>query len=156
MAKRFTDTEKYKDPWFRRLKPALKTLFLFMCDDCNHAGIWKENFDSFELYYGFKLTHDDMIGFGDKVLQLDNDTYLIRNFIKFQYGELNPDNKAHLGVIRALSYAGFDPEIYIAPSKRLQRCTGIGIGIGEGAGIGIGTGVGTSGKETISVNEIPF
>lgn len=102
MAKRFTDTEKYKDPWFRKLKPELKMLFLFICDDCNHAGIWKENFDSFELFYGKKMTHEDMKGFGDKILRLNEDTYYIKGFIKFQYGILYENNSAHLGVIKQL------------------------------------------------------
>ena len=148
MAKRFTDTEKYKDPWFRRLEPKIKILFLFMCDDCNHAGIWKENFDLFKLMYGFDVTHEDMLKLGDKVLRINEETYLIQSFIKFQYGNLNPNNKAHYGVIRALNYLGIDYQQYIAPLKELARCTGIGIGNGEGTGIGKGNGITTT--------DIPF
>lgn len=116
-------------------------LFLFMCDDCNHAGIWKENFDLFKLYYGFSVGHSDMHLFGDKVARISDDTYLLQNFIKFQYGNLNPANKAHLGVIRALTYAGVDYHDYEAPLKPLGSPTGIGTG--EGAGIGLGTGTGS-------------
>lgn len=157
MPKRFTDTNKYKDPWFRKLEPKLKVLFLFMCDDCDHAGVWKENFQTFNMLFGFNASASDMVGFGDKILMLNEETYLIRSFIKYQYGPLNPDNKAHLGVIRALSYAGVDYAGYIKKGKDLQRSTGIGIGIGEGTGIGIGTGVGTDAPApTITSKEIPF
>lgn len=159
MAKRFTDTEKYKDPWFRKLSPKHKILFLFMCDDCNHAGIWKENFDAFNIYYGMQADHKDMKAYGDKVIKVDSDTYLIKSFIKFQYGNLNPQNKAHFGVIRALTYANIDYSEYVAPLKPLPRCTGIGIGEGIGAGIGVGTGVGTQSKKDepgITTDQIPF
>jgi len=161
MAKRFTDSEKYKDPWFRKLKPEIKMLFLFICDDCNHAGIWKENFDSFFMYYNFRLNHDDMKPLSEKVIRIDSDTYLIKSFIKFQYGNLNPQNKAHLGVIRALNYAGVDYMEYVAPLKQLQSCTGIGTGTGTEAGIEVKTGTGTPGfvrqsNTGLTTSDIPF
>ena len=131
-----------------------------MCDDCNHAGVWKENFKIFELMFDYKLNHKDMKGFGDKVVRIDEETYLIVNFIRFQYGRLNAANKAHLGVIRALEYVGVDSTTYIAPSKPLDRCTGIGIGVGVGvgAGIGIGIGVGQGVDESkdLTTSTIPF
>ena len=156
MAKRFSDTEKYKDPWFRNLKPSLKTLFLFMCDDCNHAGVWKENFKIFELMFEYIVTHKDLKGFGDKVVRIDEDTYLLVNFIRFQYGKLNVANKAHLGVVRALEYVGVNPDEYIAPSKPLPRCTGVGVGVGVGVGTGIGIGVGIGTDNDLTSSTIPF
>lgn len=125
MAKRFTDTEKYKDPWFRRLPPKLKTLFYFMCDDCNHAGVWKENFDMFEMFFKIKVTHDDMKEFGEKIVRLDNDTYFLTSFIKFQYGTLNKANNAHQGVIKSLNYNNIEISPYLAPAKPLPSpCLG--------------------------------
>src|SRR3990167_4268487 len=121
MAKRFTDTEKYKDPWFRNLKPELKILFMFMCDDCNHAGVWKENFFLFNIYYNLSLTHDDMAGFDDRVICISPDTYFLKNFIKFQYGELNPNNNAHRGVIKSLKYNNLQTRGYVAPRQPLPR-----------------------------------
>lgn len=160
MAKRFTDTEKYKDPWFRRLKPELKTLFLFMCDDCNHAGVWKENLDTFNFIYKTNVQSQEIDTMGDKVQKINDDTYLLHSFIKFQYGDLNPENKAHFGVIRALQYAGVDYTPYLAPSKQLPSSQGIGTGNGEGSGNGVGTGVGTQSVETttlgITTREVPF
>jgi hypothetical protein len=102
MAKRFTDSEKYKDPWFRKLTPKLKMLFIFMCDDCNHAGIWKENFAIFEFLFNQKVDDSDIDGFGGKVIRINQETYYIKGFVKFQYGTLYENNSAHLGVIKQL------------------------------------------------------
>jgi hypothetical protein len=152
MAKRFTDTDKYKDPWFRKLTITGKMLFLFMCDDCNHAGIWKENLDSFNFIFQCNATKSDVEALKERVLRIDDDTYLIRSFIKFQYGKLNPANKAHLGVIRALLYVGIDYMPYIDEMKGLPSPTGIGIGTGEGAGNGIRNGTSTD----FTTTDIPF
>jgi len=158
MAKRFTDTEKYKDPWFRRLTPKAKILFQFICDDCNHGGIWKENFETFKFYYNITVTHKTMKEFGDKVHRIDNDTYLIRSFIKFQYGKLNPSNKAHLGAIRALHYAGIPELDQMLTTKGPHSSLGIGTGEGNGTGEGSdkGNGEGTRGKKHPTVDDIPF
>jgi hypothetical protein len=159
MSKRFTDSDKYKDPWFRKLTPTSKMLFLFMCDDCNHAGIWKENLETFNFIYKATASISDIDAMGDKISKINNDTYLIQSFIKFQYGKLNPGNKAHLGVIRALSYMGVDYTPYLAPSKDLHSSQGIGIGIREGkgekAGIGEEVGKGINGP-LITSTDIPF
>lgn len=125
MAKRFTDTEKYKDPWFRGLSPRLKALFYFMCDDCNHAGIWKENFDMFEFFFKIKITHEDMVEFGEKVRRINSDTYFITSFVKFQYGLLNDANKAHVGVLKSLNYNNIQTSPFLAPLKPLPSpCQG--------------------------------
>ena len=41
MAKRFTDTEKWKKGFVRNLPPAYKLLWLYMLDDCDNAGVWQ-------------------------------------------------------------------------------------------------------------------
>jgi hypothetical protein len=159
MAKRFTDTEKYKDPWFRKLSPTSKVLFLFMCDDCNHAGIWKENLETFNFIFKMSASKEEIDSMGDKVIKVSPETYLIHSFIKFQYGKLNPENKAHLGVIRALSYIDIDYTPYLAPSKELHSPQGIGIGTGTGeeAGNGVGTGkVKTKKEHIITTDDVPF
>ena len=41
MAYRFTKSDKWQDPWFRRLKPIAKLLFLYICDNCDWGGFWE-------------------------------------------------------------------------------------------------------------------
>ena len=52
MAKRFTDTEKYRKPFLRGLQGAYKLLWDFLYHDCNHAGIWIKDFEIAQIYIG--------------------------------------------------------------------------------------------------------
>jgi len=53
MPKRFTDSEKWKDPWFRKLSTTGKLLFLYLCDQCDIAGFWEIDLDraAFDIGY---------------------------------------------------------------------------------------------------------
>ena len=44
MAKRFTDTDKWKKGFIRNLPTKYKLLWLYILDDCNHAGVWETDF----------------------------------------------------------------------------------------------------------------
>jgi hypothetical protein len=108
MAKRFTDTEKYNDSWFCSLEPKMKVLFMYMLDTCDCAGIWKENFHMFKVHFGFTVKKDDMKAFGEKISQVNNEIYLIKNFCNFQYGELSEKSGVYKGVMKALKYRGLE------------------------------------------------
>ena len=41
MAKRMSETEKWKDPWFEGLSKDFKLIWLYLLDDCDNAGIWQ-------------------------------------------------------------------------------------------------------------------
>lgn len=105
MARRFTDTEKWKKPFIRGLQGAYKLLWLYICDDCDHAGIWQVDIDVAKIRIGEDINAKDALClFGDKVISFDNGTkWFIPSFIEFQYPSgLNPSNNAHSGVIRVL------------------------------------------------------
>ena len=44
MAKRFTDTDKFSDKWYRKLPLLQKVMYEYLLAECNHAGIL-EKFD---------------------------------------------------------------------------------------------------------------
>ncbi|MEK0423644.1 MAG: hypothetical protein RLZ95_1554, partial [Bacteroidota bacterium] len=105
MAKRFTDTEKWKKPFIRSLKAPYKLLWLYICDDCDHSGIWQVDIEVAEIRIGEKLDCKKAIQlFGNKIIPLDNGSkWFIPSFIEFQYPSgLNENNKAHIGVIKNL------------------------------------------------------
>lgn len=102
MAKRFTDSEKFRDNWYRKLKPKHKCLWEYMLSECSIAGILEFDFDIMSLYIGEKITQSDLELFSDKLVYLTEDKIFIPNFIKFQQKELNPSNPAHKNIILEL------------------------------------------------------
>lgn len=106
MAKRFTDNQKWNKPFFRSLQPAYKILWLYILDECDHAGIWQIDLDVAKIKTGIaNLTLEDVVKyFGDRVVVFDNNEKIfIQDFIDFQYGTLNPVNRAHASVLSLLS-----------------------------------------------------
>lgn len=109
MSKRFTDTEKFSDVWYRKLSLLQKVIWEYLLAECNHAGIL-ENFDlemmSFKI--GAEITKNDLDVFSDRIIFLKNDVLFIPKFIKFQYGELNPQSKVHASVLKELKKYSID------------------------------------------------
>lgn len=106
MAKRFTDTDKWKKPFIRGLQGAYKVLWLYILDDCDHAGIWQVDLDVAGLRVGESLDEATAIEqFKNHIQVFDNgEKWFIPAFIEFQYGsELNPDNRVHESVLKLLS-----------------------------------------------------
>lgn len=109
MAKRFTDTNKYKKSFVRSLPGAYKLFWDFLYHDCDNAGIWIIDFDIAQTYVG-----KDMPISKDEALRLFNEDeeriveiaggkkWFIPSFIEFQYGHLSEKNKAHSTVILIL------------------------------------------------------
>jgi hypothetical protein len=109
MAKRFTDTNKYKKPFIRGLQGAYKLLWDYLYHDCDHAGIWIVDFEIAQLYIGndMPINHKDALKYfnngENRIIEFDNGKkWFIPSFIEFQYGELNEQNRAHNSVIQIL------------------------------------------------------
>lgn len=105
MAKRFTDTEKWKKMFLRKLKTSYKVFWLYLLDECSHAGIWDVDFETAEIKTGEKLSEKIALElFQEKILPFDNfKKWFIPDFIEFQYGDLKIDNRVHASVIQNLS-----------------------------------------------------
>lgn len=113
VAKRFTDTGKWDKASFQELTPKLKLVWIFLCDKCDHAGVWDINLNLMSFQIGFDVTIQEIIeGFGDKVELKSSTKLFIPDFIEFQYGTLNPNNRVHQSVIFRLEK--------LAPSKDLK------------------------------------
>lgn len=105
MAKRFTDTDKWKKPFIRKLPTKYKVLWFYIIDECDHAGIWQVDLEVAEIRTGEKFNEDEAKEiFEGKIIVFDNsEKWFIPSFIEFQYGELNSENRAHNSVINILS-----------------------------------------------------
>lgn len=104
MAKRFTDTEKWKKPFIRSMKAPYKLLWLYILDECDHAGIWQVDFEVAQIKIGERLNIETAREFfSGKIFEFEGgEKWYIPDFIEFQYGELNEQNRAHNSVIRIL------------------------------------------------------
>lgn len=102
MAKRFTDTEKWKKPFIRSLQAPYKLLWLYILDDCDHSGIWQVEREVVEIRIGQKIDWVEAQNLFKDKIRIFNEKWFIQDFIDFQYGKLNPENRAHKSVLDKL------------------------------------------------------
>ncbi|MBL7544286.1 MAG: hypothetical protein JNL11_10735 [Bdellovibrionaceae bacterium] len=116
MAKRFTDTGKWKMAWFRELSPKLKAVNDFICDNCDHAGIWEIDLESLSFHVNDRnskkqiqlVTVEEIaIAFQGKVFFIGDDKLFLEPFVLFQYklktlSDLKMSNTVHKSIIERL------------------------------------------------------
>jgi len=105
MANRFTATEKWVDPWFCGLNEKDKLFWIYLVDNCDHAGFWQVNWPLVQFHIKDYVFNDEV--FNGRVVKVKVDKWFIPKFIEFQYKTgLNPENRAHLSVINLLKKEG--------------------------------------------------
>ncbi len=104
MAKRFTDTDKWKKGFIRNLPTKYKLLWLYILDDCNHAGVWETDFEVASIRIGSKISEKEAIKHFASQIRIfdDGDRWFVPKFIEFQYGELNANSRPHQAVIKLI------------------------------------------------------
>lgn len=105
MPRRLTDTEKWKKPFIKGLPVEYKLFYLYLLDDCDHAGIWQIDIEIAEIRLGVKLSLQKARGFfAERIVEFDGGTkWFIPDFIQFQYGALEEKNKMYKPVSLALN-----------------------------------------------------
>lgn len=108
MSKRFTDTEIWNEDWFLSLSPKYMLLFMYIKDDCDHAGVWRprKRFvemitnETIDLDEAFALFNNDK----ERVQRLENGRWFLPDFFVFQYGHnFNTNNRVHKSISEILS-----------------------------------------------------
>lgn len=121
MAKRFTDTEIWNDPWFRKLSLEGKVLWRFFVERCDAAGFWKKDYELASFQCGFEVSEE-------KIKELNNgktrvadhgEHFQIVDFIKFQYGTLSADCKPHKSILNLLD--SYQKKGYLKGTHTLQE-----------------------------------
>ena len=114
-----TDTDKWKKRFIKDLDYANKLLWLYMLDDCNHAGIWDIDLEVASIRIGLDVDMSDLLKFEHRIVVFDNsEKVFIPDFIEFQYGELNPNSNVHKSVITLLQK--YNLEGYLKGSQGVQ------------------------------------
>lgn len=107
MSKRFTETSKWTDRWFRKLPPRLKAAWSYMCDICDHAGVLSLDIETMSFLVGEPIVIEEIkSNFKKQVHFINDEKIIITEFINFQYGKLNPENRVHLSVLNRLEKLG--------------------------------------------------
>jgi hypothetical protein len=111
MSKRFTETEKWRDPWFCELSNNMKLFWIYLLDNCNMAGIWEPNWPLVEFQLHLNLAELELKEVYDRIIFTESKKWHIPKFILFQYGELNPSNRMHQAVILRLEKEGLNKKL---------------------------------------------
>ncbi len=112
MAKRFTNTGKWKDIWFSDLPSKYKLLWFYMLDDCDYAGVWTPNFKIAKAMVGEDFEPSEVKRYLKERIEFLSDEYwYIKKFITYQYKTdiqgLNPNNRVHYSIISRLNQFNF-------------------------------------------------
>lgn len=108
MAKRFTETMKWNEDWYLELSLPEKLFWIYICDNCDHAGIFKPNKRMFELLIGNEINVQSFLDNVNvnkaRICVLGNGRWFLTGFIEFQYGsKLNPNNRVHKSILKILN-----------------------------------------------------
>ena len=107
MAKRYTDTDKWKKIWFRKLKNDHKVFWMYVLDQCDHAGIWEVDFELASYFCNGIKESEIRKTFVKQYHEFDDGKrWFIKDFIEFQYRGLDESNRVHNSVINILKRHG--------------------------------------------------
>jgi hypothetical protein len=95
--KRFTETTKWKDPWFRRLSSEHKLFWIYLLDEVDNAGVWMVDEELAGMIIGYQYPLDTLLNvFGDRIVVFDGGRkWWVRKFVEFQYGVLTYACRPH-------------------------------------------------------------
>lgn len=127
MSKRFTETRKWQNTWFMDLPAKYKLSWIWILDNCDHAGLIDANPRLISFMVGEPIDGEEMLRvMAGRITKPKAGKWFIPSFINFQYGdELNSRNSAHRGVLRILREQGIACPVRVsekseAPEKPLQ------------------------------------
>ena len=117
MAKRFTETAKWRDGWFLKLPARYKLAWIYVCDECDHAGFIEIVEPLANMQIGEDIDWVEFVSYcTDKIIDLGEGKFWVKAFCDFQYGTLNPENRVHKSVLNRFEKMGLASPLK-APSE---------------------------------------
>ena len=107
MSKRFHDTDIWDEDWYLDMPLEYRSFWGYVCDKCDHAGIWRPNVRRFNADIEKAIDLDTSLTFfntdKERIIPLESGHWMIADFVPFQYGKhLNLNNRVHLSVFNRL------------------------------------------------------
>lgn len=139
--KRFTETQKWDDPWFREIHGSHKLVFLYILDRCNNAGFWEVDLSALAFHTKLEPKHfEGAFKALERGLQGASGWVWVKNFLKHQKNDsLNAANPAHRQIIALLKDQAErfpDSKSLLPKGATKGLISPIGKGIGKGKGNG--------------------
>jgi uncharacterized phage protein (TIGR02220 family) len=102
--KRFTDTEIWNKPWYRKLPPEMKCAWDYVTDHCDNVGVWVPDMDAAEFFIGSTVDWDDLLRrCNGNIRCLESGKWWLPDFCDFQYGELKdtcPPHRSYISLLK--------------------------------------------------------
>lgn len=95
MVKRFSETTKWDDPWYRKLDAKHKCIWQFLCDRCDNAGVWKKDYDLASFLIGENFEEKDLesLNNGKERIMITKEHLILKDFLKFQIVDMHSDRE---------------------------------------------------------------
>jgi hypothetical protein len=122
--KRFTDTNKWSDPWFMDLPPKLKLLWFWLLDNCDNSGVVDMSWRLASFQVGLDLGPNDVEAMGGRVEVLPSGKLFVSKFVCFQFGKLSAESRVHQSVIKDAERAGVLDRVSIPYGYPIDRLSG--------------------------------
>jgi hypothetical protein len=107
VTKRFSETDKWRDKWFRELCNDHRILWYYLLENCDNAGIFEADWGLISFYINREISEEEALKVLEgKITKVSRDIFIINKFIEFQYGELKVSCAPHLKVLRCLKKVG--------------------------------------------------
>jgi len=137
MARRFTDTEKWRDEWWGSLSNDYRMIWLYLVDSCSIAGIWKKDFRGLNFNCNTQINESDFIKiFGDRLIDRGN-FFFIPKFLRFQCPKgLNSNKPAILSIVKEIEQNNLTQIIHESLGNDFLIIKGKDKGNGKGKGTG--------------------
>jgi hypothetical protein len=117
--KRFTETTKWDDPWFQELPVAYRLFWLFLCDRCDNAGIWKVSERNARFFVDDSIELDKALElFNGRVEDLGSGYWWLTKFCPFQYRTLSESCLPHQRILETLDKHGLYEKVIGCYRKR--------------------------------------
>jgi hypothetical protein len=121
MGKRFTETNKWDDPWYRELTPQAKHGWNYLLDKCDAAGVISLDRKLADFQIGEAVDWDALIANSEgRIERLSERKLWLPGFIPFQVGRLSVDCKAHNPIFASLEKHGLIDRVSNGIPKGIQ------------------------------------
>lgn len=106
--KRFTESDKWRDKWFRALGTEYKLAWMYILDNCDVAGVLDLDAELANFQIGSEIEWDDFVdACGEsRIHRLPNGKLHVVRFVEYQYGKLSEQCRPHVPVIAKLKEHG--------------------------------------------------